>query len=257
MGLWQNLNEDVNGNAFINLQDGSGNAITSTNVSGKQGLDVNIISAIMIGEADKSAYTYGTSTFQPVGGVFQDTAPSLAAGQAGAFRLTADRAVHVNLRDAAGNPVGDTNADGIWTKIGDGTNAGSFSATSEQFVQLRQGGNVADVNASNQLLVLDGNAGSILALMKPATATLTQVTLSTSSQSVLASNANRKGMMMYNQSNKIIYIAFGATATAVAFTVAIQPNGYAEWCDDRVYTGALSVIGAAGVSGSLAVTELT
>jgi hypothetical protein len=83
------------------LQDGSGNAITSTSGA----LDVNIKGdAIQIetGIADKTAFTYGTSVQQPVGGVFQDTAPSLTAGTTGALRLTAQRGLHVNLRDASG-----------------------------------------------------------------------------------------------------------------------------------------------------------
>lgn len=58
--------------------------------------------------ADKTTFTYGTSTFQPIGGVFQDTSPTLTAGQGGAVRLTAQRAVHSNLRDNSGNEIGVT-----------------------------------------------------------------------------------------------------------------------------------------------------
>jgi len=55
--------------------------------------------------ADKAAFTYGTTSNTPVGGVYQDTSPSLTAGQEGAVRLTANRAFHTNLRDVNGNPV--------------------------------------------------------------------------------------------------------------------------------------------------------
>lgn len=257
MGLFQNINEDVNGNAFINLNDSAGNGITSTTVSGKQALDVNVANSIMVGVADKTAYVYGTSSFEPVGGVYQDTSPALTAGQSGAFRLTANRAVHMNLRDASGTPVGDSNADGLWVKPGDGTNTQAYSGTNEAFVQIRQGGNIANITAANELKVIDTNAGSILSLMKPATATLSQVSLTNASQSALALNAARKGMSFANDSNKVIYIAFAATATSAAYTVKMQPNAYLEYMSNRVYTGVVSVISVTGVVGNLVITELT
>lgn len=257
MGLYQNVNEDVNGNVFVNLQDGTGTGITSTTVSGKQALDVNVADSIMIGEPDQSAYTYGTSDFQPVGGTYNDTGATLTSGQAGSFRLTAERGLHINIRKSDGSELAASNATGLWVKPGDGTNAQAYSATSEAFTQLRQGGNVANVNASNQLLVLDGNAGSILGLMKPATATMSQVSLTASSQTGLASNANRKGATFVNDSNKTIWLAFGATASSSAYTYKVQPNGMVELFGNRVYTGVVSVIGAASISGSLVVTELT
>lgn len=257
MGLFQDVFESADGGVYINTRDGSGTAITSTTVSAKQALDVNVANSISVGVADKTTYTYGTSTFLPVGGVFQDTSPTLTAGQSGSGRLTANRGLHVNLRDASGNQLGDSNADGLWIKPGDGTNVGSYSATSEEFVQLRQGGNVANVNASNQLLTFDGNSGSILALMKPTTGTLSQVAVTTSSASLLALNSSRKGWSAVNATNKVIYIATGATASTSAFTVALQANSFYESMDSRVYTGALSVIGASGVSGNAIVTEYT
>jgi hypothetical protein len=58
-----------------------------------------------IGVDDKTAFTYGTSLEQPVGGVYQDTSPTLTAGTTGAVRLTQYRAFHVNLRDSSGVEV--------------------------------------------------------------------------------------------------------------------------------------------------------
>ena len=55
-----------------------------------------------IGIADESSFTYGTSLEQPVGGVYQDTNPTLSLGETGAVRLTEYRAFHVNLRDSSG-----------------------------------------------------------------------------------------------------------------------------------------------------------
>lgn len=257
MGLYQDALESTDQGVFINLRDGSGTNLTSTLVSAKQALDVNVANSISVGTADKTTYTYGTTTFLPVGGVFQDTSPTLTAGQSGAFRLTAQRGVHVNLRTSAGVELGDSNADGIFTKPGDGTNVGTFSATSEAFTQIRQAGNVANVTAANELKVIDTNAGSLLTLFKPGTGTLTQLAVTTSSQTLLASNANRKGWSAVNDTNKVIYIAASATATTAAYTVRLAANSFYESLDARVYTGVLSCIGASGVSGNATVTEYT
>jgi hypothetical protein len=77
---------------------------------------VNIAAGSSTGQvADKTAFTYGTTLFSNSGGVFQDTSPSLTAGQQGIVRLTANRAFHVNLRDASGNE-----------KLGSSTSANSI-----------------------------------------------------------------------------------------------------------------------------------
>ncbi len=55
-----------------------------------------------IGIIDESSFTFGTSLEQPVGGVYQDTNPTLSPGETGAVRLTEYRAFHVNLRDSNG-----------------------------------------------------------------------------------------------------------------------------------------------------------
>ena len=85
------------GNANIQA---SGTALTATGSS----LNVNLTGGT-IGVADKSAFTYGTTSFSNSGGVFQDTSPSLTAGQQGIVRLTANRAFHNNLRDSSGNEL--------------------------------------------------------------------------------------------------------------------------------------------------------
>lgn len=59
-----------------------------------------------IGVADESGFTFGTSLEQPIGGVYQDTNPTLSPGQTGAVRLTEYRAFHTNLRDSSGNELG-------------------------------------------------------------------------------------------------------------------------------------------------------
>jgi hypothetical protein len=64
---------------------------------------------VAVGSPDKSSFVYGTSNELSIGGVFQDTSPTLTAGQAGAVRLTNNRAFHVNLRDSSGNEINNSN----------------------------------------------------------------------------------------------------------------------------------------------------
>lgn len=74
-----------------------------------------ISGTLSAGVADKTTFTYGTTVFQNSGGVFQDTSPTLTAGQEGIVRLTSNRAFHVNLRDSSGNE-----------KLGSSTSANSI-----------------------------------------------------------------------------------------------------------------------------------
>jgi hypothetical protein len=54
-------------------------------------------------QADRSAFTDGTTTFTPVGGTFNETNTNPTEDQAAAARITQERALHVNLRDATGD----------------------------------------------------------------------------------------------------------------------------------------------------------
>lgn len=257
MGLYQNVLESADGGVFTNLRDAAGTGITSTLVSGKQGLDVNVINSLMVGIADETAFTYGSSSYQPIGGVYNTSITALTSGQGGVASLTANRDLRVNLRTAAGVELGNNNADGLFVKPGDGTNVQAYSATSESFVQIRQGGNIANVTAANELKTLDSNAGSILSLMTPASAAITAVTVLITTLPLLAANAARKGWSVQNDTTKTIYVAAAATATTAAYTVRILPNGFYESIGNRVYTGDLSVIGAALITGNALVTEYT
>lgn len=87
----------------VGLTDGSGTAITSTS----NAIDVNIKSGGGSGFSvtDEAAWTAGTSALVPTGGVFNDSATALTSGQEGTVRLTNNRAIHVNLRDASANQL--------------------------------------------------------------------------------------------------------------------------------------------------------
>jgi hypothetical protein len=58
-------------------------------------------------QVDESAFAEGTTSFTPVGGVLNDTIVSdPTEDQAAAFRITAKRAIHANLRNVGGTEIG-------------------------------------------------------------------------------------------------------------------------------------------------------
>ena len=239
MALSQDVKEDTNGNAFVNLNDSAGTGLTSTLTGGKQALDINIAGGSSSGAvADKTTFTYGTTSETPVGGVFQDTSPTLTAGQTGAMRLTSNRELHINLR-SAGAEIG-TSGSPVRTDP-TGTTTQPISAAS---LPLPTGA------------ATEATLSSLNDKHTSSTSTLTQVAASTSSVSILASNANRKGWVLVNDSNKIAFVAFAATATSAAYTYKINANSTLE-PQQAVYTGAISAIWKSGVTGNMVITELT
>lgn len=87
-----------------------------------------------------------------------------------------------------------------------------------------------------------------------ATATLTNVASSASNVTILASNAARKGATIYNDSNRKLYLKFGATASLTSFTVVVDVNAYYEV--PFGYTGIMDGLWASA-NGSARVTELS
>lgn len=99
--------------------DGTVNVGTSGLPSGaatevKQNNEIAIVQVIADAvKQDGAGFTPGSSKAMIVGGEMDDAATAvLAEGQAGAARITAYRAIHVNLRDALGNEVTPTGGGG-------------------------------------------------------------------------------------------------------------------------------------------------
>lgn len=85
-------------------------------------------------------------------------------------------------------------------------------------------------------------------------AALTSVASSASSVSLLAANAARKGIVLFNDGTQIAYVAYAATATSSAFTIKMFPGSFLE--PQTNYSGAISAIWASA-NGSMRVTELS
>ena len=113
-----------------------------------------------------------------------------------------------------------------------------------------------DVRAQD-VAVVDGAGNHVTGFdsSRPANATLTSVATSTTSAELAAANAARRQLFIHNDSSKTLYVAFAATATTTAFTVAIGANGSVPFALNG-YTGVVSGILSSG-SGNARVTEVT
>ena len=92
--------------------------------------------------------------------------------------------------------------------------------------------------------------------------TVTRLSASTSQQTLVAANQNRKGLIVYNHSGEDLYILFGTGINIGAgtenFTEKIPTNwqGRIQWGEN--YTGQITCMWAAeDATGCALVTELT
>ncbi len=95
----------------------------------------------------------------------------------------------------------------------------------------------------------------IASLNRSATAVKSSIAGNAGSVTILASNANRLGASVYNDSGAILYLDMsGGTATLTSYTLQIAPNGYFEV--PFSYTGLITGIWGSA-TGSARITEYT
>lgn len=106
-----------------------------------------------------------------------------------------------------------------------------------------------------QTFKLDSNGALQINEVKPAAATVSSSSASTTSAELLASNADREGGMVYNDSNRPLYIKLGGAASTSSFSVKVGAMGYFEI--PAGFTGSLhGVWDDAAASGAARCTEL-
>lgn len=199
---------------------------------------------------DESAYSLGSDSLTPGGGVYNDAAPALSSGQVGTQRVTAYRAGHANLRKNDGTEIGIVTAPLRVDPTG----------TTAQPVELQDGSGNPITSTGGALNV----AGSITVTpTTSSTATApSQTSVTTAAQTVLASNASRKRFMLQNCGQTIIYVSLGGTnPTSSNYHFALPAcgadnDGSSPQYQDTMWTGAVRVIGSAS-GGLLQVVELT
>ena len=93
---------------YVNIGKLGGASLSGANVvdSGNTAFRVNCVVGCTAGFTDNSGFTAGTTGESNIGGVFNDGLASLSSGNAAAARITASRALHVNLRNASGSEIG-------------------------------------------------------------------------------------------------------------------------------------------------------
>jgi hypothetical protein len=101
---------------------------------------------------------------------------------------------------------------------------------------------------------LASTTDEVSTVTKPlASSTGSNVSSSASNVTLLAANTARRSASIYNDSNQVLYVKFGATASTTSHKVQIGPKGYYEM-PLPVYTGIIDGIWAAA-NGSARVVE--
>lgn len=85
---------------------------------------------------------------------------------------------------------------------------------------------------------------------------LTNVSASASNVTVLAANADRKRMVIVNDSTATLYLKFGTTASATSYTYVLFSGDTYESPSNPIYTGRIDGIWSAA-NGAARVTEFT
>lgn len=150
-------------------------------------------------------------------------------------------------------------ADNILLNLGTGgatTAADDIASVWYQRIKLIHGAdgvNAGDVALGNPLPTR--STGTV--------ATVANIAESAASVALLASNANRLGWSIYNDSDAALNIHFGAVASATAFVIRLLPRAFTSSRDfgNTVFTGAINGIwdSAPGTAGhvSARTMELT
>lgn len=86
------------------------------------------------------------------------------------------------------------------------------------------------------------------------TATVTVVPQTTVSTELLAPNLNRKGLSVFNFSNKVLYLKLGPSASTSDWSIRMAPGATLERAYPT-YAGQITGTWAAAGSGSARVTE--
>ena len=96
--------------------------------------------------------------------------------------------------------------------------------------------------------------GAIAPVAKASGATLSNVNSSASNGTLLASNADRIGVLVFNDSTAVLYLKYGATASASSYSVKMEAGSYWEM-PQPIYTGIIDGIWSAA-NGAARITEL-
>lgn len=113
----------------------------------------------------------------------------------------------------------------------------------------------ASAGLNGRLQRISQRLTSLIAYFLPiTTATLSNVSASVTSVTLLASNANRRRVVIVNDSTSALYVKFGATASATSYTYFLAAGDTYESPVLDKYTGIIDGIWAAA-NGAARITE--
>ncbi len=245
----------------VNLSQVGGTSVSSTLYDpANTALKVNCVvgCTASAGFTDNTAFTAGASSISNIGGVFNDALAAVASGNSAAPRITSNRGLHVNFRNAGGSELASSTAAPAGTELGlivrnipsgtqsvSGTvtaNAGTGTFTVGGTVTSNQGGapwtqriqdglgaTLATVTAANALKV-DGSAvtqpvsGSVTA--NAGSGTFTVGGTVTANQGTAAAVAGAWPAKVTDGTNVSAVKAAATTAVAAdpSLVVGLSPN---------------------------------
>ena len=163
----------------VKVTDGADTVGIST-VGADKAIKVDVIQAVASSaHTDKAAFTEGTGKHEVIGGVYNEAAAGdPAEDQAAAARITAKRALHVNIRSNAGTEMGSAGSPlridptGDTTQTVDGTVAATQSGAWTADITKFGGANVVAAAAGIPKIGLTDEAGADYAHGNPLPASL-------------------------------------------------------------------------------------
>lgn len=224
----------ANSLAVVIASDQSALSVTPTTAYAQGATTSGELGSLSMGAATSSAPSYTTATSNP-----------LSLTLAGALRV--DGSAVTQPISAASLPL----PAGAATSANQTTISSTLSAISAQLPAA-----LGQTTSAASLSVVIASSQSAIPVIQDVASTgaLTSVSLTTSTQVLLAANSSRKGFMIYNDSLNMLFVAFAATASTTAFSTKIQAGGAYEPGID--YTGVISGI-ASSASGAARITEFT
>lgn len=126
---------------------------------------------------------------------------------------------------------------------------GTLGTVKVQYVKLMDG----TLDSSNKL-VIDASGAVYTRADVVASTTSTNYTGTTTSGTLLAANASRRGLYIYNDSTANLFVKLGATASTTSFTVKLGPGDFWEMPTRPTYTGIVTGLWDAA-NGAARLTE--
>lgn len=161
----------------------------------------------------------------------------------------------VDVTRVPADPFG-ANADAASTAGGAGSMQAKLRLITTQLAAVQASLDTLDNTVTSNRLQVDIVSGG-LTITRPATATVTTTSTSQTVATLKASNTNRLGIIVYNNSNNVLYVKLGTGATTTDWTYKMDPDTSLppEWFAG--YTGVITGIHDTGLTGTARVTELT